>query len=209
MIIKTNLLQGSFLVKAVRAYLKWKFVNPKDGLEIDWPKWALEKRGVFVTLESYPEHTLRGCVGFPEPIFPLKDALLESAFSAAFRDSRFPPISEEELGKVTIEVSLLTKPRKILWKKENGKSLLSAISIGRDGLIAKYKSFSGLLLPQVPVEWNWGVPEFLSQTCKKAGLPGDFWITDPDSVSFYKFQSDIFAETSPGGKIGRKSPSPK
>ena len=29
---------------------------------------------------------------------------------------------------------------------------------------------SGLLLPQVPIEYGWGVEEFLCHTCEKAGL---------------------------------------
>lgn len=198
-----NILGGKFLVKAARTYLKSKFVNPKGSPEFDWPDWANEKTGCFVTLLSYPSKDLRGCVGFPEPIFPLKDALLESAFSAAFRDSRFPPLGEEEMKRTIVEVSFLTKPKRIIAR--NAKSLLSSVRIGTDGLIAKYKSFSGLLLPQVPVEWGWEVPEFVSNTCLKAGLAPDFWITNFDSLTFHKFQSEIFAEETPEGEVVRQA----
>ncbi|MFH0962267.1 MAG: TIGR00296 family protein [archaeon] len=196
-----NLLVGKFLVKAARTYLKAKFANPRSSIEFDWPKACEEKLGCFVTLSTYPGKALRGCVGFTEPIFPLKDALLEAAFSAAFRDSRFPPLGEGELPKTLFEVSVLTKPKRIFAK--DVKKLISSVEIGTDGLIVRYRSFSGLLLPQVPVELGWNVPEFISQTCQKAGLPPDIWVTNFSSLTFSKFQSEIFSEDKPEGKIVR------
>src|SRR4030042_6705900 len=60
--------------------------------------------GVFVTLTTYPDDELRGCIGYPEPIMPLMDALKDSAVSAASRDPRFPPVKLQELEKVKGEV---------------------------------------------------------------------------------------------------------
>ncbi|HDN81387.1 MAG TPA: AMMECR1 domain-containing protein, partial [Methanomicrobia archaeon] len=57
----------------------------------------------------------------------------------------------------------------------------------------------GLLLPQVPVEWNWDVEEFLSQTCMKAGLPPDAWFEK--NTKIYRFSGQIFAEKEPHGEI--------
>ena len=51
---------------------------------------------------------------------------------------------------------------------------------------------SGLLLPQVAVEWKWDAKEFLNQTCKKAGLAPDCWCNLKRNV--YKFQAQVFAE---------------
>lgn len=203
----TNILVGKFLVKAARTYLKAKFADPRGSVSFDWPKACWEKRGCFVTISTYPGKGLRGCVGFPEPVFPLKDAVLEAAFSAAFRDSRFPPLEAGELKKIIFEVSVLSKPKRIVAR--DARKLLSSIEVGRDGLIAKHRSFSGLLLPQVPVEWGWNVPEFVSQTCRKAGLPPDFWVTNFQSLTFWKFQSEIFSEESPEGEIVRESPTTK
>jgi uncharacterized protein len=195
-----RLLQGKLLVKTARTFLKSKLIDPSSEFKFgEWPKWCDEKRGVFVTLMTHPARALRGCVGFPEPVFPLKDALLEAAFSAAFRDSRFPSLEETEMKKLVVEVSVLTKPKRILARKPS--ELLSSIHLGKDGLIVRYHSFSGLLLPQVPLEWAWSVPEFVSQTCNKAGLPSDIWMTDFDRVVFYKFQSEIFCEKAPDGDV--------
>ncbi len=47
------------------------------------------------------------------------------------------------------------------------------IVVGKHGLFVKRDSTTGLLLPQVAVEWNWGPEEFLRQTFRKAGLSPD------------------------------------
>ncbi len=201
-----RLLQGQFLVKTARTFLKSRFIAPQHRFELgtEWPKWCLEKAGCFVTLQTYPTRELRGCVGFPEPVLPLKDALLEAALSAAFHDTRFPQLGSEELPETVVEVSVLTKPKRIMASRPG--ALLSSIRLGTDGLILKYRSgsFSGLLLPQVPVEWDWSVSEFVEATCQKAGLPKDVWITDFENCHFFRFQSEIFSEDRPDGEASRK-----
>ena len=49
-----------------------------------------KKQGVFVTIHTYPNHDLRGCIGIPLPVMTLKDAIVESARSAT-KDPRFSP----------------------------------------------------------------------------------------------------------------------
>jgi len=127
---------------------------------------------------------------------PLIKALKDAALSAAFKDPRFQPITEEELSSITFEVTILTKPELI---KTNPLEYKNQIKIGRDGLIAERGFHRGLLLPQVPVEWNWNTEEFLSETCYKAGLPPDAWLDKKTKI--YKFQGKIFCETSPKGEI--------
>ena len=68
-----------------------------------------------------------------------------------------------------------------------------------DGLIVKFGFNSGLLLPQVPIEYNWNAEEFLGHTCEKAGLPSDIWKNSQTKV--LKFQGVIFKEESPNGKV--------
>lgn len=155
-----------------------------------------EKSGAFVTILTYPDRDLRGCVGIPEPIYDLKKSIEESAKSAT-RDPRFPPLRREELPNVIIEVTILTPPK--LIEVRNPREYLEKIKIGRDGLIVEKGFYRGLLLPQVPVEWKWDVEEFLSQTCMKAGLPPDAWI-DRDT-KIYSFQGQIFAEKRPYGEV--------
>lgn len=182
--------------KAVDAYVK-------DGRRYEpgkLPPIFKEKRGVFVTLEKYPSNDLRGCIGFPEPVAPLIDALIDSAISAASSDPRFRPVGENEIDKLVVEVSVLTPPD--LVKVKDPKELPRKIKVGRDGLIMRRGFSSGLLLPQVPVEWKWNEAEFLSQTCYKAGLSPDAWL-DP-KTQVYSFQGQVWCEETPRGKVIRK-----
>ena len=73
--------------------------------------------------------------------------------SAATEDPRFPPVKFEELDSITFEVTVLTPPTKI--EVSDFQEYLSKIKVGQDGLIVKYGYNSGLLLPQVPIEYGW------------------------------------------------------
>ena len=81
------------------------------------------------------------------------------------------------------------------------------MKVGRDGLIAIRGGQRGLLLPQVPVDWNWNTLEFIKHTCNKAGLPEDAW-KDP-KTEFMSFQAEIFGEEKPRGNIVRDPSHPK
>jgi uncharacterized protein (TIGR00296 family) len=146
-----------------------------------------EKRGVFVTLNKY--ENLRGCIGYPYPIFKLKDAIIDAAISAALNDPRFPPVALDEFKDVTIELTILTTPEVL---KVDPEKLPEQIEIGRHGLIIKRGIYQGLLLPQVATENKWSAEEFLCQTCWKAGLPQDAWLLKDTEVS--TFEGQIFKE---------------
>ncbi len=152
-------------------------------LSTDLREKLKENLGVFVTLNKHGE--LRGCIGFPEPVLPLGNAIRDAARAAAYHDPRFLPVSKEEIKDLHIEITLLTKPELI---KSN---YIKNIHIGKDGLIVKNQYASGLLLPQVATEWGWGAKEFLSQTCVKAGLNADAW--KDKAVKVYKFQGEIIS----------------
>jgi uncharacterized protein (TIGR00296 family) len=151
--------------------------------------------GVFVTLNN--PLGLRGCIGYPLPDKKLFNALEESAISAATEDPRFPPVKFEELDSITFEVTVLTPPTKI--EVSDSQEYLSKIKIGQDGLIVKYGYNSGLLLPQVPVEYGWNEKEFLEYTCEKAGLPKEYW--QKEDVEILKFEGIVFKEKVPNGEI--------
>jgi hypothetical protein len=161
-------------------------------------------RGVFVTInlaDPAPEK-LRGCIGFPYPMKPLGEAIQEATVAAATEDPRFPSVSKGELDHVVVEVSILTKPTPIDAPRR--QDLPSRVRIGTDGLIISRFGQSGLLLPQVATEFGMDEIEFLSQACMKAGLPPDSWLDRETDVQ--AFQAEIFAETSPRGRVTRLSP---
>lgn len=141
-----------------------------------------EKRGVFVTLTK--AGNLRGCIGYLKGYKPLAEAVAEMALSAAFRDSRFPPLKEEELGEIEIEISVLTPFQKI--KK------IEEIKVGQHGLYIKKGFQSGLLLPQVATKYGWDREKFLEQVCLKAGLSPESW--QEKDAELYIFSAQIFHE---------------
>lgn len=190
--------EGRKAVKYARETIE-NYVKNTQHSTVDIANLFNEKQGAFVTIHTHPDHDLRGCIGIPLPVMPLKQAIAEGARSAT-RDPRFHPLDEKELGKIIIEVTILTKPEII--KVKQPKEYLSNIEIGRDGLIVEQGFFKGLLLPQVPVEQEWGKEEFLSHTCIKAGLIPDAWFDKNTKIS--KFSGQIFIEISPNGEIKEK-----
>ncbi len=155
-----------------------------------------EKRGVFVTLLTFPKKELRGCVGIPYPLYPLWRGVVEASIGAAFRDPRFEPLRPEELSSVLWEISLLTEPVEI--KKER---ISEEVKVGRDGLIVEKGKIRGLLLPQVPLKFGWDLEEFLRHTCMKAGLGPDCW--REEGVKIYRFEAEVFEEVEPWGEVRR------
>ena len=194
-----DLEEGEKAVKIARDVIDRR-VKGKSIPQYNTPDIFLEKSGVFTTINTFRDKRLRGCIGFPEAIFPLIKALIESAQSAATSDPRFPPLQKKELKQIVIEVSLLTPPK--LIQVNDVKDYSKNIEIGKDGLIIESSIFKGLLLPQVPIEWGWNEEEFLSHTCLKAGLSKDAWLDR--STKIYKFSGEVFQEVEPYGKIVRK-----
>lgn len=142
------------------------------------------KCGVFVTLHKKEE--LRGCIGYIKGYKDLVSSIVEMAQSAAFRDPRFESVSTTEIEEIEIEISILSDMIPVMDTTE--------IVIGRDGLLLEHPLGSGLLLPQVPVEWGWDVPTFLRQLCYKAGLTPGSWADD--KAQLYRFSAEIFSEGS-------------
>ena len=190
---------GVFLVKTARkAVAEFLSNGNRIKLESDLEEKFSFKSGVFVTLNN-PDG-LRGCIGFPMPEKKLSHAIVEGAIAAATEDPRFPSVKTNELNDIVFEVTVLTPPVEI--DVSDPTEYLEKIKVGRDGLIIKHSFSSGLLLPQVPVEYGWNVEEFLQHTCEKAGLARDTWKNE--SVKIEKFEGIIFKEETPNGAIVRE-----
>jgi len=197
-----SLQEGKFLIHLARNSVK-KYLEKARTLKApeNTPKKLFEHCGVFVTINNLKngEKQLRGCIGYPYPTSPLVEATIESAINAATRDPRFYPLSLRELDNVVFEVSVLTPPEEV--EVGNPKEYLAKIKVGQDGLIVEKSGYKGLLLPQVPVEWEWCEEEFICQCCVKAGLPPDSWLMKGTKI--YKFQAIIFEEETPQGEVKR------
>lgn len=140
-------------------------------------------RGAFVTLHT-TSGALRGCIGQFTSDEPLFDVVTEMAASAATRDPRFPPLTVEELGDVTIEISALTPLEEI--------ADTAAIEIGRHGIYIIKGQNRGVLLPQVATEHDFDVNTFLEETSMKAGLDRDAW--KEENTRIFIFSAEIFSE---------------
>jgi AmmeMemoRadiSam system protein B/AmmeMemoRadiSam system protein A len=138
------------------------------------------KRGAFVTLNKNEQ--LRGCIGHMSEDTPLCTMVGAMALQAAFNDTRFSPLTKEELSQVEIEISVLTPFTQIKSADE--------IKLGRDGVIVKKGNKQAVFLPQVANETGWSKEKFLDQLCYKAGLNAGDWKV----AELFTFQADVFSE---------------
>jgi AmmeMemoRadiSam system protein A len=142
-----------------------------------------EKRGAFVTLKKHGH--LRGCIGYIKAVKPLGETVQEMAIAAAFHDPRFPSLKPDEIEELTFEISVLSPLKRI---KD-----INEIEVGKHGLYIVRGYKSGLLLPQVAVEYKWNKESFLNETCYKAGLPAQAWMNEETEI--YTFSADYFGDT--------------
>jgi len=190
---------GEILVKTAR-HVVTEYLNSRTKAKLD-AKFEANfsfNSGVFVTLNN--QMGLRGCIGYPLPDKKLYNALVDAAIASATEDPRFPSVNSQELEEITFEVIVLAPPEVI--HVSDTKEYSSQIKVGRDGLIVKRGFNSGLLLPKVPIEYQWTEEEFLSHTCEKAGLPKDCWRDKETQVQ--KFEGVVFKEETPNGKVVRE-----
>ena len=155
-----------------------------------WPIPSLgvmQKKGAFVTLNT-KDGILRGCIGriiSNEPLFATVQRMTKSA---AFEDTRFSQLKENELDNIVIDISILNPPRKVYSYGD--------IEIGKHGIILKKfipsrGSFSSVFLPQVPPSFGWNLEKTLEQLSIKAGLDKDAWKQD---CEFYVFEGFEISE---------------
>jgi AmmeMemoRadiSam system protein A len=126
---------------------------------------------------------LRGCQGRHQAQAPLPLAVSELGGGGAGADPRFPPVREDELPGLVIEISVLTDPRPVAG--------VDAIEVGRHGVIVASGSRQGLLLPQVAVELGWDRARLLEHACLKAGLRRNAW---QRGAQILVFEADVFGE---------------
>ncbi len=175
---------GMALVRAARATLQ-NFFHPRSAASVSLESFPELSRtqGMFVTLRRRTNKELRGCIGRIEGDEPLATLLPKVTLDAALRDTRFKPMTAEELDQVQIEVSILTPPAPVPSVQE--------IIAGRDGVILQKDGRGGLFLPQVWHETGWTRLEFLRELAsQKAGLPPDAW----QDAQLLTFQDQAFEE---------------
>jgi len=153
---------------------------------------VIEDGAAFVTLyivRGKSKH-LRGCIGTLEARRPLVMDVINNAINAAFDDPRFHHVEQEELGKIKIEISVLTKPQRLEVK--DADDLLRKLIPNKHGLIIQ-KGFARATY--LPIVWK-EIPdkkEFLEELCRKAGLGPDEW-KNTNEMEFLIYEAEEFEE---------------
>ncbi len=151
---------------------------------------ALAQSGAtFVTLTK--NEALRGCIGSLQAHRPLDQDVRANAASAAFRDPRFRPLTEQELPQVRVEVSLLTAPVPMSFTDE--ADALRQLRPHIDGVIFAAAGRRSTFLPQV---WE-QLPDphqFMAHLKQKAGLPADYWSPE---VELQRYEVRKWKEATP------------
>jgi len=167
--IETRLLKGSELTPETKA--------------------GMPPQGAFVTLYSWPEKRLRGCIGRVEGEWPLAVTVARMAMAAAFSDPRFPPLSASELPEIIIKISAMSPLSRVKGAED--------VIIGKHGVLVRAKGRAGVFLPEVPVEWGWNVVQMLDRLCaEKMFMPADTWRKPGSEISV--FTTETFGESEPG-----------
>ncbi|WP_066015737.1 AmmeMemoRadiSam system protein A [Endozoicomonas atrinae] len=152
----------------------------------DLADFFLQQAASFVTLQK--RGVLRGCIGSTEAHRPLLDDVIHNAFASAFRDPRFPPMTENELTEIKIEISILTPQERMEVSDE--KDLLKQLHPGIDGLLIRNPQYTATFLPQV---WK-QLPnprQFLAHLKSKAGMVPGLW---PEDMECFRYRCVKFEE---------------
>ena len=182
---------GKLLLKLARESIKEEFGQEKENLkdlENEFSNIVLEEnRGTFVSLHKKGD--LRGCIGNIEPVKTVFNGIMDNAKHAAFSDTRFSPMTHDELKDTSIEVSILTRPETLDYT--DGDDLISKLNPGVDGVMIKKGYKSATFLPQVWKQLK-SPDSFLRHLCMKAGLLPDEW--QSGALSVYTYQVQLFEE---------------
>lgn len=185
--ITINDMEKTFLFNLVELVLhtavtEERFITEKEVPSI--PVGILqEKMGAFVTYSLYskanPKHKdLRGCIGLMQAEHPLWVNVARMAYSAAREDTRFMPISKEELDRIDFDITVLG-PFSVCPNKDD-------IILGKHGIMLEARGTHAVFLPQVPTEQNWTLQETFEHLCAKAGLPKNAW--QEEGTLFYWYE---------------------
>lgn len=163
-----NAAQGALLLCLAKDTIK-KYLGLKVSPVELKNKTLKQKSGIFVTLHK--NNQLRGCIGSLTAQQTIIDGVRNHAINAAFADQRFPPVSEDELPDIRIEISILSTPTTLPF--------IDAEDLQRKlrphhGVTLYSGQHQATFLPQV---WQ-QLPkpeDFLNHLAHKAGLEPNSW----------------------------------
>lgn len=180
--VKNNF--SEFLLNIAQESIMEGFENkrPLKVIPLDYPEVLQQNGASFVTLEI--EGDLRGCIGSIIATRSLIEDVSQNAFAAAFSDTRFLPLAQEEYEYLEIAISLLSAPS--LMNFEGEDDLLNQIEKNVDGIIIKEGIHRAVYLPSV---WE-QLPDkkiFLNSLKQKAGLSSSYF---SKTFEAYRFKTE-------------------
>ena len=169
-----------------------------DGKKREYPnlsqykkKWS-DKTGVYVTLNLGEK--LRGCRGTQKAEKPFLHALVDASYDAAFNDSRFSKLSQEEFNSAdfNMSISILGELKEMSFQNE--KDIIKQMRPFEHGMLLTDthdgKSYRGIFLPSV---WK-KRPEaenFWTGLKRKAKLKSNYW---SDTLKVYTFDAEYIQD---------------
>jgi len=177
--------RGELLLRLARASIAARFGGPQVERPVDHP-WLDEQRAVFVTLKKHGE--LRGCIGQLIARQSLFEAVRDAATGAAFEDDRFPPLAEDELAQLRLELSVLSPLERLEVHSE--QEAIDALRVGVDGVVLTQGHLRAVFIPEMWKE----LPDpktFLWHLRRKGRLPLERW---PDDLKVERFTAEHFEE---------------
>ncbi|WP_248518233.1 TIGR00296 family protein [Salinarchaeum laminariae] len=152
-----------------------------------------QRTGAFVRLESTRGRgSLRGCAGGYEASERLGHVIVDAAIEAASGDSAGSEVSPPELSNLTVSVCAVTN---VLLTDDP----LADLELGSHGVAVDAGAEHGWLYPTVPLQQRWTEEEYLSRTCRKAGLPPNAW--QQEDVVVTLFEGEVFREREAEGSV--------
>ncbi|MEJ2763071.1 AmmeMemoRadiSam system protein A [Photobacterium sp. MCCC 1A19761] len=154
--------------ESIRGHFSDELPHPP---QLDLYGYKLLRPGAcFVTLEV--DGVLQGCLGTMTANEPLVLEVHNKARDSAYQDRRFMPLTEDQLDKLMIEISVLSEPQVLAVDSE--QALIDYLKQHRVGVVLSDHHAQALFLPQV---WQQlPAPElFLRHLKLKAGWPANYW----------------------------------
>jgi len=150
------------------------------------PRFTNDEYPLFVTWTIGKDKRLRGCIGTFSAM-NLHSGLREYAMTSAFKDSRFNPITSEELSKLHCSVSILTK-------FEEANDHLDW-EIGTHGIRIEFHSERGsrrtaTYLPEVATEQGWDRIQTIDSLLRKGGFKGVVTQDVRRGIKLVRYQSE-------------------
>ena len=160
-----------------------------QAMAVDEDKYPLplrEPRATFVTLTA--AGNLQGCIGSLEAYRPLVSDVASNAYSAAFADPRFQPLTPTQLQALGISISILSPAEALHFESE--VDLLEQLRPGIDGVILQQGAKRGTFLPTVWSSLS-DRKTFLEHLKLKAGLSAGYWSND---IRAYRYTTHIIGQ---------------